>query len=135
MDGTDFLNLLYITLKALLKPSLDNRLIRRIYELRVLVLIGEYPQVFSCAKCGKKQDLYYFSIRQHGALCPECLKGEYAVPLDASALYAMQYIMTEPFQKLYTFTLSDPVFACLDQLVSGYIRQHQDHTFKSEEML
>lgn len=135
MDGTDFLNLLYITLKALMKPSLDNRLIRRIYELRVLVLIGEYPQVFSCAKCGKKQDLYYFSIRQHGALCPECLKGEYAVPLDASALYAMQYIMTEPFQKLYTFTLSDPVFACLDQLVSGYIRQHQDHTFKSEEML
>jgi len=135
MDGTEFLNLLYLTLKALLKPALENRLVRRIYELRILVLSGEYPDVFSCVKCGKKEDLYYFSIKRHGVLCTDCLKGEYAVPVDASALYAMQYIITAPLQKLYTFTLSAEVLRCLDQIVSGYIHQYQDHIFKAEKML
>lgn len=135
MDGTDFLNLLYMTLKALLKPSLNNRLIRRIYELRVLVLLGEYPNVFSCMKCARRQELYYFSMQRHGVLCPDCLKGERAVPLDESALYALQYILTAPLEKLYTFTLSAPVLAKLDEIVSGYIHQYNDHAFKSESML
>lgn len=135
MDGTDFLNLLYLTLKALLKPALDNRLVRRIYELRVLVLLGEYPNVFSCMKCGRKEELYYFSTERHGILCPDCLKGEHAVPLDESVLYALQYIITAPLEKLYTFTLSPPVFARLAEIVSRYIHQYNDHTFKSECML
>lgn len=135
MDGTDFLNLLYVTLKALLKPAVTNRLVRRIYELRVLVLSGEYPQVFSCAKCGRKDELYYFSLARCGTLCQGCLKGEYAAPLDESTLYALQYILTAPLQKLYTFTLSDAVFGRLEEIVSAYIRQNQDHVFKSEEML
>ena len=135
MDGTEFLNLLYVSLKALLKPALDNRLVRRVYELRMLVLSGEYPDVFSCAKCGRKQELYYFSVKCHGALCPECLKGEYAVPLDESTLYALQYIMTAPYQKLYSFTLTAPVFGRLEEIVSGYIHQYHDRHFKSQEML
>lgn len=132
MDGTDFLNLLYLTLKALLKPSLDNRLVRRIYELRVMVLHGEYPNVFACARCGAKDSLHYFSIQRQGVLCPACLKGERAVPVDESVLYALQYIMAAPLEKLYTFTLTAPVFARLDGIVEGYMRRYQDHTFQSE---
>lgn len=135
MDGTDFLNLLYVSLKALLKPAVENCLVRRIYELRVLVLSGEYPQVFSCTKCGRNDELYYFSMKRHGVLCAGCLKGEYALPLDESALYALQYIISVPLQRLYTFTLSTEVFARLEEIVSGYIRQNQDHIFNSEEML
>lgn len=135
MDGTDFLNLLYVSLKALLKPALDNRLVRRIYELRVLVLFGEYPNVFSCMNCGSKEGLYYFSIRRHGCLCPGCLKGEYAIPIDGSALYALQYVITAPLEKLYTFTLSQDVFRRVDEIISKYIHQYNSHVFKSEEML
>ena len=38
MDGTELLTLVYQTLKALLNPSLPNRLIRRIFELKVMVI-------------------------------------------------------------------------------------------------
>ena len=34
--------LLYLTLKALSRPSIPNRLVRRIYELRIMVINGEY---------------------------------------------------------------------------------------------
>ena len=42
LDATDMLNLLYLSMKALLNPSLDNRLVRRIFELRLMTINGEY---------------------------------------------------------------------------------------------
>ena len=42
IEGTEMLNLLYLSLKALLNPSLEDRLVRRIYELRMMTVNGEY---------------------------------------------------------------------------------------------
>ncbi|MCR5671890.1 MAG: DNA repair protein RecO [Butyrivibrio sp.] len=42
-EDTALLNLLYISLKALLKDSFPNRLVRCIYELRALQIEGEFP--------------------------------------------------------------------------------------------
>lgn len=45
IDGTEMLKLLYQSFRALLKPSIPNVLIRRIYELKAMSLNGEYRQV------------------------------------------------------------------------------------------
>ena len=39
------LKLLYLTLKALTRPSIPNRLVRRIYELRMMAINGEYESM------------------------------------------------------------------------------------------
>ena len=47
IDGTPLLKLLYQTLRVLCRKIIDFKLVRRIYELKVFVLEGEYPQCFS----------------------------------------------------------------------------------------
>ena len=42
IDGTDMLNLLFLSLKALMNPNLDNELVRRIFELRLFVINGDF---------------------------------------------------------------------------------------------
>lgn len=75
MDGTEFLKLLYQSLRALLTPSLPNRLVRRIFELKAMVINGEYreePSVRasdSCryaweyVVCSPAESLYQFALK------------------------------------------------------------------------
>ena len=42
LEAKEMLNLLYLSLKAILNPALDNRLVRRVYELRLMTINGEY---------------------------------------------------------------------------------------------
>lgn len=44
MDGTGLLKLLYQSVRALLKPSLRNELVQRVFELKAMVLNGEYTE-------------------------------------------------------------------------------------------
>ena len=49
-DSAQMLNLIYASLRALLDNRLDNKLVRYIYELKMLVLNGEYPEEVAEAK-------------------------------------------------------------------------------------
>lgn len=44
VDGTAMLKLLYQSVRALLKPAIRNELVRRIYELKAMVINGEYTE-------------------------------------------------------------------------------------------
>lgn len=44
IDGTELLLLLYQSLRALLKPALPNRLVQLVFELRIMVVNGEYTE-------------------------------------------------------------------------------------------
>ena len=59
---TDMLNLLYITMKALIRGQISNRLIRAIFEMRAMMINGEYPRLFECGICGKTENLTVLSL-------------------------------------------------------------------------
>jgi DNA repair protein RecO (recombination protein O) len=42
LDGTEMLNLAYLSLKALQNERLDDRLVRRVFELRLMAINGDY---------------------------------------------------------------------------------------------
>lgn len=45
LPAEELVNLIYLSLRAILKESIPNELVRRIYELRVLLLNGEYTEL------------------------------------------------------------------------------------------
>ncbi len=71
------MNLLYVTIKAILNPHIEDRLVRCIYELRTMVIQGVMPQLFQCAGCGRElteeeTGELFFSQDEHGILCADC---------------------------------------------------------------
>lgn len=134
-DESQMLKLLYQSLRALEHPSLDNRLVKVIYELRVLVVNGEYPNVFSCMKCGRQEELSYFSVKYRGTLCKDCGSLESGILLNESVLYTLQYIISSELKKLYTFTVTEQVLLVLEKVIGNYWDSYIPHHFKSLEIL
>ena len=134
-DEIHMLKLLYQSLRALEKESLENRLGRRIFELKTLVINGEYPNVFSCLNCGREEELHWFSTRRGGTLCGRCGQQGAAVPLNASTLYAMQYIITSDIEKLYTFILSPEILENLEKIMDEYLAVYVERNFHALQIL
>lgn len=135
-DETELLKLLYQTMRALTSPKLSNRLVRYIYELRLICINGEGPQMFECVRCGDREKEKVFSIKKGGLVCRECLGHiDGGLLLLPSTLYAMQYIIASPVEKLYTFALTDEVLEQLGDVVRAYLEQYVDKRFKSQEIL
>lgn len=126
-DERQLLLLLYQSLRALEKKALDNRLVRCIYELRVLVVNGIYPDFFSCQHCHGEENLNWFS---NGLYCEVC-RPRSAAHLESSTLYALQYIVTAPLQKLYTFTVKPEVLMQLERIIGTCFRKKTEHIFKT----
>ncbi|MCR5154660.1 MAG: DNA repair protein RecO [Lachnospiraceae bacterium] len=159
MEAKEQLRLLYQTLRALTKPSLDHKLVRAVYELRLMAVYGVSPQTFNCLSCGedllKKGEKIWFSPEDGGAYCDGCLSdmdgGEYSGTDDETArnyakntgrfqilpstLYAMQFILTEKLETLYTFTVSSEVLLELQLIMKYYLQKHIGSHMKSEDML
>lgn len=129
-DETQMLNLLVLSIRALLKPSLPDKLVRYIFELKAITINGEAPWIYQCCECKETVKEGYFSFRKRGILCKNCKITE-DVYLSESALYTMQYIISAELTKLYTFVVSDEVYGQIKKMMDRYRSYYIDHNFKS----
>lgn len=133
-DGRGQLNLLYVTMKALLHRQIEPGLIRRIYEMRTLVLNGTYPDFFSCAVCRRKDHLCAYDPVRQGVLCTEHA-GSNDIRLSSAAVYTMQYIIAAPLQKLYQFRLQDSVYVEITRLIRKLLSGYLERPLQTAEFL
>ena len=100
------------------------------------MLNGEYPNVFECGMCGAKDNLDYFDLNHNSVMCRQChgsIKQENL--LDASTIYALQYIITSPINKLYTFQVKETVLEQMENIIGQYIKKVVDKKFNSLDFL
>lgn len=139
----DVLLLLYQSLKALEKNTIEYELIRYIYEWRMMLINGEVPDVFHCNCCGKGASdgvtLKHFVPHQHGVICENCADirdiQRTAEVLQPGTIYTLQFIITTPLEKLYTFRVTDEVLSQIKGLTDEYLSIHRSHRFNSLEFI
>lgn len=140
VEAPQELLLLYVTVSALQTGKVPLRLIRLIFEIRLMYIQGEGMEVFRCLGCGK-EDVYDIYFAKGGLICQECAKKDESlkesVPFTLSydAKYALQYIIASSFEKLYTFDLSENVLYELEEFRRRYFARYLPHKFRTEEFL
>lgn len=136
-DESQTLLLLYQTLRALTRGQPGPALVRRIYELKLITLNGEGPQVFKCQSCGRSElsGACGFSVEKGGVVCGRCAPGTRVLPLGQSTLYTLQFIISAPVEKLYSFMVKPAVQAELERIMEAYLTYYIDRRFRSKEIL
>ncbi len=135
IEARDTLELLYLSMKELSKGTIPKKLICCIYQLKTLVINGEYPNVFSCGRCGKKEELVYFDTERNTLLCKQCSSGKKENYLEESTVYALQYIVTSPMNKLFTFNVKSNVLKQMEKIIGQYIKKVVDKKFNSLDFI
>ena len=154
IDEKDMMNLLYLAILALQKPSIDNRLIRCIFELRTLTVQGMMPVLFNCAVCEKEPDLtdgWFFSGNGHGLCCPQCAARFTGTSdtfrkasgksrsdlrlLSGMTLRVLQYIAATPMERLFNFRLNAQTLDDIMKIICPYFAAATDRKFRSLEVL
>ena len=104
-DEKEMLKLLYQSLRALMHEGLSNVLVRYIFEMKAMVLNGEFPGM------------------------PK--EGEW----EESTRYAVNYIMCSTVEKLYTFTVTPQVLSQLKAIADECRTRSIDRPLKSLEIV
>lgn len=104
VESTETLKLLYQSLRALLKKQIPNRLVKPVFELKIMEINGEYME----RPLGKLND---------------------------STVYTWEYVLASGVEKLYTFTVSDPVLKEFTRCVEENKKRFIDKTFHSLDIL
>lgn len=140
IEAGNELNLIYITLKAIIAGKVPLKLIKIIYEMRYLALEGEGIELFTCLRCGS-ENAYDVYMREGGLICADCaskdknLINEYPIRLSHDARYTLQYILSSRVEKLYTFTVSDEVLEELQHFMKRYLARYMPHRFKTLDFI
>lgn len=135
-DASQMLNLIYAAFKALLNPSIDNRLVRYVYELKMLVMNGEYPDFFACANCGSEEKIAGFSIAGNSVVCAECMHtATDVISINQSTVYTLQYVVCSEISKLFKFRVSDEVLSELRMVMARCMNSYVDKRMNSLEIL
>lgn len=140
MEAPEELLLLYMTLLAMQNKRVPFRLVRVIYEMRMMMIEGQGLELFECLRCHKTDTrAVYFAAG--GLVCEECaakekeLRQAYPFVLSADALYSLQYILSAPLERLYSFVVTDLVQEELEHFMRGYLGRYLPHHFKTLEFI
>lgn len=104
-DEANMLKLIYQSLRALTSKAFSHQLVRSVFEVKAVVINGEFPGV----------------TKEEG--------------MQESTLYTVDYIMRTPVEKLYTFTVSEEVLGELRSFCRKLCAKTFDRNFKSLEIL
>lgn len=123
-----FLNSLYM----LAKTDKSPQLITRIFEIRLMAILGYAPSVTGCIRCGREDFKdFYFSFKHCGFLCKHCIGDDlYAFKLSEGAARAINYIVYSKMKNIFNFEVSSPILLELEKVSKRYIRDRLDKEYK-----
>lgn len=105
-DAKTVLPLVLNTLYLLANTAKNMRLIKCVFELRLLCLLGYAPELDACCVCGDAEALCFFSPSLGGVVCRSCVKAVDACIITPDAHAAMLYAQGANDKKAFAFTLA-----------------------------
>lgn len=132
----DAFELLLNSLKLLSGESSARR-VTRIFEIKLLHILGLMPTLEKCANCGRPADSQgRFSFRHGGLICKNCLGADReARPILAGTAKFIEHIRSLPFEKVARVKVTPEVGRELEDILRKFLDYHIERRLRSLEFL
>lgn len=132
-SGGDVLALLLNALYALSALKKPPQLVKPAFQFRLMALAGYEPMADGCALCGAPQPENPMLDVVHGVVhCGKCReKGGLSLPLTASGLAALRYVLYGDPRRLYSFSLPPEGLRALNHAADAYVSAQLERSFRT----
>jgi DNA repair protein RecO (recombination protein O) len=122
---------------TLLEGESSSRRVARIFEIKLLSLLGLMPNFQECANCGGKVGANpRFSLRHGGLICKECLDTDrMALSILPGTVRFMEHIRTSSFERAAMVKVSADVGRELERLLRRYLDYHVERRLKTVQFI
>ena len=124
----DVLSLVLNTLYILSEKERDLFLIKSVFELKLLSMVGYEIDTDRCILCGSENTVV-FSPDKSGMLCTDCASSEPACP--ASAVQALKYILKNDTKNIFSFSLDEAGLKSLSTLSERFVLKISERNFST----
>lgn len=132
-SGGDVLPLLLNALYALSALKKPPQLVKPAFQFRLMTLAGYEPMADGCALCGAPEPENPMLDVVHGVVhCGKCReKGGLSLPLTASGLAALRYVLYGDPRRLYSFSLPPEGLRALNHAADAYVSAQLERSFRT----
>lgn len=116
----------------------DPELVTRVFEARIMEIMGYRPHLDDCVRCGNNLDgaKAVFSPRMGGSLCGQCAHQDMeAITCTRGALNMLKLLLSWDIKKLRVLKMNREIRAEIGQMLRLYIGLRIEKKIKSAEFL
>ncbi|MGL5675709.1 MAG: DNA repair protein RecO [Cellulosilyticaceae bacterium] len=135
-ENGGLLTLMLHALHNISKPQAPLRLIRCIFEIRAMALLGFMLELNQCTQCDEKLNFqdegrYALNIEEGGILCDTCVGDRSYLYVSYSTCYTLYYIIYSPIKQCFRFNVEPSLLEELCKLCEAYVPFYIEKQFKS----
>lgn len=130
----DILRLVLNSLHYLSEDKISHKLLKSIFEMRILALSGYMPNLIACPCCESSDSKnFYFVPETNGIVCTECARDYNFLKfeLSDSVLYALRYTVFSEFNKMFSFDLKPKSQIELSAITEAYLLRCVEKNLKT----
>lgn len=122
-DAALLIPLILNTFYLLANSKKDLRLIKCVFEMRLLCALGYAPELDGCVECGETDELCFFSPTEGGIVCRGCGGNFVTQIISPDTLDALRYVKDADDKRAFSFALSranlDEFESCTEKMTES----------------
>lgn len=136
-DKSEEIFMLLLNSLEFLQKDASARRVARVFEIKLLGLLGIMPNLGACLLCGEKQlAVSRFSLRHGGMICGACSGQDTAsYPILPGTVRFIEHVRDSSFQQVWRIKVSQRVGKDLESLLRRFLRFHIERRLKTLDFL
>ncbi|MBM7691798.1 DNA repair protein RecO (recombination protein O) [Peribacillus deserti] len=127
--------LLYQSLNYI-NEGYDSEIIKFIFEMKMLDVLGLHPSLNQCASCGSAEGNFSFSIREGGFICHRCIeKDPYHLKISPAAVKLLRVFYYFDLSRLGSISVKPETKKELEHVIHTYYEEYSGLQLKSKKFL
>lgn len=119
-----------------LNEGTDPDIITNLIEVKMLGVMGLYPELDECVHCKSKDGTFHFSIRDNGFICHRCFaKDPYRIPLSPASARLLRLLFYFDLSRLGNVSVKRETKEELKRVIQLYYDEYSGIFLKSRRFM